>query len=66
MRWKNRVFTQPDPSRIGTAARELPAESLDLLNTLLKSTLEMLGYETATISDVTPELMASYGNFFDF
>jgi hypothetical protein len=59
MPWKNRVFTQPDPSRIGTAARELPTESLDLLNKLMRETLGLLGYETDQISTATRDRIAS-------
>jgi hypothetical protein len=45
MSWKGRVFTPPDPSRIGNALRELPQRLLQLLNFLMEPSMRRLGYD---------------------
>lgn len=43
--WKSRVLCPPDPSRIGTAARELPEKSMRLLNSIVGACMRQLQYE---------------------
>lgn len=45
MGWKGRVFCPPDPTRIGTAVRELPRSSLKLLNSIVGPSMRQLQYE---------------------
>jgi hypothetical protein len=50
MAWKERIFSPPDPSRIGAAARELSREGYQLLDLLLAPTLQVLGYNVPATS----------------
>jgi hypothetical protein len=51
MAWKGRALDAPDPSRIGTAARELPRESLVILNLLMDGPMRQLGYGSQVSAD---------------
>jgi hypothetical protein len=42
--WKCRALTPPDPERIGVARRELTKAQLDLMNDVMRPTMERLGY----------------------
>lgn len=45
--WKGRVMRPPDPTRIGTAVRELPQKSIRLLNSIVGPCMRRLNYELA-------------------
>lgn len=45
--WKGRVLSPPDPSRIGTAVREMSRKSLRLLNSIVGPCMRQLRYEIA-------------------
>ncbi|HUB25625.1 MAG TPA: sulfotransferase, partial [Tepidisphaeraceae bacterium] len=57
--WKCRVFSSPDPSRIGVARRELGDDSLQLLQTLLGPTLFTLGYDVDESNKTALAMMAA-------